>query len=83
MSISIQGHTVSEQENGNATDSCEPGYVLKIMRDGSVIRRSVFEEATDPATAGEKEFAVYECLRRSAIARGQQHGTSLLAKHSK
>ena len=50
-----------------------PGEVLIGQADGSFIRRSVFEVATDPAKAGEKEYAVFECLRRSALVRCQPH----------
>lgn len=53
-----------------------PGEVLHIHADGSIQRQSVFEVATDPATAGEKEFAIFECLRRSELARCRQRESS-------
>ena len=50
-------------------ESLRPGEVIVVHLDGTMERRSVFEVATDPATAGEREFAIFECLRRSELAR--------------
>ena len=64
MSYKLTG-VCSCKVSGDA-EVLQPGEVILVHSDGSMERRTVFEVATDPATAGEKEYAIFECLRRSA-----------------
>jgi hypothetical protein len=66
----------SDQGNNANHITLQPGQVLRKLADGTTRLQSVFEVANDPATAGEKEFAIFECLRRSARARCQPHESS-------
>lgn len=69
MSYELTG-VCSCKVSGDA-EVLQPGEVILVHSDGFMERRTVFEVATDPATAGEREYAVFECLRRSALARCQ------------
>jgi len=74
--VGICSCKVEQERRDGATVECvNPGEVLFVNEDGTTTRKSVFEVAADRATAGENEFAVFECLRRSALARCQQSGS--------
>ena len=66
------GEALRLMGQGVEVECIQPGRVIVVSPDGSSKNLSVFEVAIDPATAGEREFAVFECLRRSALARCQQ-----------
>jgi hypothetical protein len=74
MIVEIVGISERDIPEGIPRITCQPGEVVHVGVDGTTEILSVFEVATDPATAGEKEFAVFECLRRSELLRRQQVG---------
>ena len=63
--------------------SCHPGEVIQLHKGGGYTIKSVFEVATDRAAVGEKVFAVFECLRDSAIARYRESAIELARSRNK
>ena len=63
--------------------SCRPGEVIQLHKEGGYTIKSVFEVATDRAGVGEKVFAIFECLRDSAIAQYRERAIELARSRNK